>query len=142
MAGGAACVPVEWTNSNMAASLSLRSSVSYVHSGNGHRYFGIVVLCVPGRSFVFFVVLSVGVLPAPRGAVSIKETRWRSRWFEDTHLYGEVGRLLLIALPVVDSLAHSFFVIDRSSSISQVHAFNVTDSCYRMTKKLNESNVR
>ena len=27
--------------------------------------------------------------------------------------------------------------VDRSSSISQVHAFNVTDSYYRMTRKLN-----
>ena len=31
--------------------------------------------------------------------------------------------------------------VDRSSPISQVHAFNVTDSCYRMTRKLNESNM-
>ena len=54
LASGAECVPVEWTDSNMAASSSLTSSVSYVHSGNGHWYFGIVVLCVAGRSFVFF----------------------------------------------------------------------------------------
>ena len=46
-----------------------------------------------------------------------------------------------LAASVVDSLAQSFLVIDRSSSISQVHAFNVTDSCYRMTRKLNESNA-
>ena len=52
LAGEAVCVPVP-------------SSVSYVHSGNGHWYFGIVVL--------------IGVvLPAPRGAVSMGETRWRS----------------------------------------------------------------
>ena len=44
-----------------------------------HCYFGIVVLCVPGRSFVFFVVLVVVVLPAPRGAVRMGETRWRWR---------------------------------------------------------------
>ena len=60
LVGEAACVPVEWTDSNTAATSSLTSSVSYVHSGNGHWYFGIVVLCVPGRSFVFFVVLVVG----------------------------------------------------------------------------------
>ena len=63
------------------------------------------------------------------------------RWCEDTRLYGKLGRLSLIALSVVDSLAQSFLVIDRSSSISQVHAFNVTDCCYRMTRKLNESNA-
>ena len=89
----------------------------------------------------FFVVLVVVVLPPPRGAVSMGKTRWRSRWCEDTRLYGKVGRLSLIALSVVDSLAQSFLVIDRSSSISQVHVFNTTDSCYRMTRKLNESNV-
>ena len=90
---------------------------------------------------MFFVVLVVVVLPAPGGAVSMGETRWRSRLCKDTRLYGKVGRLSLIALLVVDSLAQSFLVRDRSSSISQVHAFNVTDSCYRMTRKLNESCV-
>ena len=80
LAGEAVCMPVEWTDSNTAASSSLTFSVSYVHSGNGHWYFGIVVLCVPGRSFVFFVVvLVVVVLPAPRGAVRMWETRWRWR---------------------------------------------------------------
>ena len=79
LAGEAVCMPVEWTDSNTAASSSWTFSVSYVHSGNGHWYFGIIVLCVPGRSFVFFVVLVVVVLPAPRGAVSIGETRWQWR---------------------------------------------------------------
>ena len=65
LAGEAVCVLVEWTESNTAASSSLTSSVLYVHSGNGHWYFGIVVL--------------IGVvLPAPRGAVSMGETRWQS----------------------------------------------------------------
>ena len=63
LAGEAVCMPVEWTNSSTAASSSLTFSVSYVHSVNGHCYFGIVVLCVLGRSFVFFVVLIVVVCP-------------------------------------------------------------------------------
>ena len=87
LAGGAVCVPVEWTDRNTVASSSLTSSVSYVYSGNGHRYLGTVVLCVPGRSFVFFVVLVVGVFPALRSAVSIEEKNggakmlvlWRNR---------------------------------------------------------------
>ena len=76
LAGEAVCMPVEWTDSSTAGSSSLTFSVSHVHSGNGHCYFGIVVLCVPGRSFVFFVVLVVVVMPAPRGAVRMGETRW------------------------------------------------------------------
>ena len=79
LAGEAVCMPVEWTDSSMAASSSLMFSVSHVHSGNGHCYFGIVVLCVPGRSFVFFVVLVVVIMPTPRGAVRMGETRWRWR---------------------------------------------------------------
>ena len=79
LAGEAVCMPVKWTDSTTAASSSLTFSVSHVHSGNGHCYFGIVVFCVPGRSFVFFVVLVVVVMPAPRGAVRMGETRWRWR---------------------------------------------------------------
>ena len=36
---GAVCVPAEWTESKTAASASVTSSVSKVHSGNGHLYF-------------------------------------------------------------------------------------------------------
>ena len=49
--------------------------------------------------------------------------------------------LLFIDLLFPSSKVTMLPKLDRSSSISQVHAFNVTDSCYRMTRKLNESNV-
>ena len=38
--GAATCVPFECTEISMAASASSTSAVSYVHSGNGHLYFG------------------------------------------------------------------------------------------------------
>ena len=50
----------------------------------------------------------------------------------------KIGAWVLLCHPTL--LSFSFLVINRSSSISQVRAFNVTDSCYRMTRKLNESN--
>ena len=55
------------------------------------------------------------------------------------HPTSKVGAWVLLCHPTL--LSFSFLVIDRSSSISQVHAFNVADSCYRMTRKLNESNA-
>ena len=55
LAGEAVCMPVEWTDSNTAASSSWTFSVSYVHSGNGHWYFGIIVLCVPEGPLCFLL---------------------------------------------------------------------------------------
>ena len=49
--------------------------------------------------------------------------------------------MLVLILSQVTKTIKKINIIDRSSSISQVHAFNVTDSCYRMTRKLNESNA-
>ena len=40
LVGAATCVPFECTEISTAASASSTSSVSYVHSGNGHLYFG------------------------------------------------------------------------------------------------------
>ena len=40
----ALCVPVECTDINTAARESSTSAASYVQSGNGHLYLGIVVL--------------------------------------------------------------------------------------------------
>ena len=56
------------------------------------------------------------------------------------HPTSKMGAWVLLCHPALLSFI-SFLVIDRSSSISQVHAFNVTDSCYRMTRKLNKSNA-
>ena len=55
------------------------------------------------------------------------------------HPTSKIGACVLLCHPTL--LSFSFLVIDRNSSISQVDASNVTDSCYRMTRKLNESNV-
>ena len=55
------------------------------------------------------------------------------------HPTSKIGACILLCHPTL--LSFSFLVIDRNSSISQVDASNVTDSCYRMTRKLNESNV-
>ena len=40
LVGAATCVPFECTEISTAASASSTSAVSYVHSGNGHLYFG------------------------------------------------------------------------------------------------------
>ena len=55
------------------------------------------------------------------------------------HPTSKIGAWVLLFHPAL--FLFSFLVIDRSSSISQVYAFNVTDSCNRMTRKLNEGNA-
>ena len=52
-------MPVEWTESSTAASSSVTPAVSYVQLGNGHLYFGIVVLFQRGYSIALVVFPAV-----------------------------------------------------------------------------------
>ena len=49
--------------------------------------------------------------------------------------------LSLIFLLIVDSFVVSSLIINRNSSISQEHVFNLIHSCHGMMRELNENNI-
>ena len=121
--GAATCVPFECTEISTTASASSTSSVSYVHSGNGHFYFGMFGEFVEPCNAVFWRYLGVcssyggvaRVVIIQDGGRSVNSVSFKRKVTASLSLWRSKCCVGLFA-------SYGSLVINRNESISDVSA--------------------